>query len=371
MKVRRYVAATMQEALSQVRADLGPDAVILYSRTIPRGGLLGLLGRSAVEVIASVDIAFPSRRNARSSEARSPSPVRVEHRVSRREGIEEVRRMVAILASDGASELDPGEVSPEVLDLLRAAQEDFAVLSSREALRRLERRITRLISAQPIRLTRGRPRVVALVGPTGVGKTTTIAKLAVHYSLKHEKSVALVTTDTYRIGAAEQLAAYAEIMRLPIEVVRTTADAARALERFSGVDLVLVDTPGRSPRQVGHLEGVSAILRALAPQEIHLVLSLATRDRDLRLAADRFRVLGYNRLLLTKLDECAFPAFLLHVASRHPEPLSYVTFGQGVPEDLAWASPRRLAALLAPMLLAHPIKLSLRDHDGNSKTVKA
>jgi|DewCreStandDraft_5_1066085.scaffolds.fasta_scaffold01062_15 flagellar biosynthesis protein FlhF len=360
MKVRRYVAATMQEALSQVRADLGPDAVILYSRTIPRGGILGILGRPVVEVIASVDVVPPPRRKARSSETRPAS------RGSSRGGAEEIRRLVTTLSSDGTPELDPDEVSPEVRDLLRAAQEDFALLSPREALRRLERRITRLISTQPIRLNQGRPRVVVLVGPTGVGKTTTIAKLAALYAVKHGKNVGLLTTDTYRIGAAEQLATYAEIMRLPVEVVRSRADAARAVEGFRQMDLVLVDTPGRSPRQVGHLEELAGILQALAPQEIHLVLSLATRDRDLRLAADRFRVLGYNRLLLTKLDECAVPAFVLHVASRHPEPLSYVTYGQGVPEDLASASPRRLAALLAPMLIHGTMKLPRGELNGAS-----
>ncbi|MDR7435778.1 MAG: flagellar GTP-binding protein [Armatimonadota bacterium] len=365
MKVRRYVAATMQEALSQVRADLGPDAVILYSRAVPRRGLLGLFGRSDVEVIASVDIAPLPRRKAK------PGEVRSEPRGFRREGLEDVRRMVATLAPDGASELDPGELSPEVLDLLRASQEDFSVLSSREALRRLERRITRLISVQPIRLNQSRPRVVALVGPTGVGKTTTIAKLAAHYSVKHGRRVGLITTDTYRIGAAEQLTTYAEIMHLPVEVVRSAADAARVMERYRQLDLVLVDTPGRSPRQVGHLEELSGILQALAPQEIHLVLSLATRDRDLRLAADRFRLLGYNRLLLTKLDECAFPALVLHVASRSPEPLSYVTYGQGVPDDLACASPRRLAALIAPMLRTHPIKFSQQDFHREPNPVKA
>ncbi|MFM7073020.1 MAG: hypothetical protein ACKO38_14620, partial [Planctomycetota bacterium] len=205
---------------------------------------------------------------------------------------------------------------------------------------------SRIATSGPIVSAPGRRRVVALVGPTGVGKTTTLAKLAANFRLRERCRVGLVTVDTYRIAAVEQLRTYADIIDLPMEVVSNPGDMRRALDRLGECDLVLLDTAGRSPRDEVRIQELKSILEEARADEVHLVLSAASGCGPMRLAAERFAPAGVTSLLLTKLDEAATlgPAFAWLQRSGHR--LSYLTHGQNVPDDIAVADSRRFVRRL-------------------------
>ncbi len=197
--------------------------------------------------------------------------------------------------------------------------------------------------APPITAARGRRKVVALIGPTGVGKTTTIAKLAANYRLRDGLKVGLVTVDTYRVAAVEQLRTYAQIIDLPMKVVTSPQEMRRALDELTGVDLVLVDTAGRSPNDDLKLQELKSLLTDTSVDEVHLVLSLTVGAKALESTAERFSSLKLSSVILTKLDEAPSAGALLTVARRIASPISYVTTGQSVPEDIESANAARLA----------------------------
>jgi flagellar biosynthesis protein FlhF len=197
-----------------------------------------------------------------------------------------------------------------------------------------------------ITAVRGRRKVAALVGPTGVGKTTTLAKLAANFRLRDGLRVGLVTVDTYRVAAVEQLRTYAELIDLPMQVVTHPADMPRALEQLSNVDLVLIDTAGRSPKDDVRIQELRDVLSAGPIDEVHLVLSLASGLPALKTAATNFQSLGISSLILTKLDEATGCGAVLNAARHLKTPVSYVTTGQNVPDDIEPAQRTRLARLI-------------------------
>jgi flagellar biosynthesis protein FlhF len=198
----------------------------------------------------------------------------------------------------------------------------------------------------PIQTLVGTRRVVALVGPTGVGKTTTVAKLAANFKLSHGVRVGLVTVDTYRIAAVEQLKTYAEIIDLPLAVVNDPSEMTRALDELGAVDLVFIDTAGRSPRDEVKIRELAEFLLQAPPDEIHLVLSAVAGQRSLRSAVERFAMVQFDRVILTKLDEADSLGGVLAVLGLSSRPVSYLTTGQAVPDDIEPADPMRLARLI-------------------------
>lgn len=189
----------------------------------------------------------------------------------------------------------------------------------------------------------GRPRVIALIGPTGVGKTTTVAKLAATYKLRHHKKVGLITSDTYRIAAVEQLRTYAGIIGLEIKVVTSPEEMSRAIEEFSEMDVLIVDTAGRSQNNTRRLDELKGLADAANPDETHLVLSTTVGENVLRKTAERFMPLGPDRCILTKLDEAVTTGPIAGLTGRIGLPLSFVTVGQEVPDDIEPARADRLA----------------------------
>ncbi|MEM7626423.1 MAG: flagellar biosynthesis protein FlhF [Planctomycetota bacterium] len=194
--------------------------------------------------------------------------------------------------------------------------------------------------------TDGRPRTIALVGPTGVGKTTTVAKLAATFKLKHNLRVGLITADTYRIAAVEQLRTYAKIIGLPLEIVSGPDELTAALDRMSGLDVVLIDTAGRSQRNADRLDELADLIRAADPHETHLVLSSTASQRVLVETVQRFEQIETDRLIFTKLDEAVTFGVLLNVAQQVNKPLSYITTGQEVPHQIEPCCSTRLAELV-------------------------
>ncbi len=198
----------------------------------------------------------------------------------------------------------------------------------------------------PIQTQPDQRNVVALVGPTGVGKTTTIAKLAANFRLRDGVKMGLVTVDTYRIAAVEQLRTYAEIIDLPMKVVTSPAEIRQALDDFAGLDLVLIDTAGRSPRDEPQIQELKSILEAADVDEVHVVMSLTASVRSIRMTCEQFQEVNPTALILTKLDEAAGMGSLLSVSKQVSLPVSYLTTGQDVPEDIEPADAGRMTRLI-------------------------
>jgi len=203
--------------------------------------------------------------------------------------------------------------------------------------------------APPIQLEPGRTQVTALVGPTGVGKTTTIAKLAAYAKLELKQKVALVTLDTFRLAAVDQLQQYAQILQVPLHVALTVEDLRSALRFYQDRTLVLIDTPGHSPKDEEVLGQLRRFLDELPGVETHLVLSATTKPKDMADIAARFEPLNPSRLIFTKLDETSTHGPILSTLVRVKRPLSYLGTGQEVPQDLELATSRRVADLILPL----------------------
>ncbi len=191
-----------------------------------------------------------------------------------------------------------------------------------------------------------RPLTIALIGPTGVGKTTTLAKLAASFKLRHHRTVGLVTCDTYRIAAVDQLRTYAGIIGLPLEVALTPTEMTRAAGRLADCDVLLIDTAGRGPNDSARLDDLRRILAAADPHEIHLVLSSTASERVLLREAEAFAEVGADRIVLTKLDEAVSFGVLVNVMQSVGKALSFITTGQEVPDHIEEGRSQRLAELV-------------------------
>lgn len=374
MNVQKFTAPTIDAALMQVKSKLGREAVILHTRSFRRGGLFGLGSREVVEVTASDQVRVSTRDSQAQKNATALAKVYRQRAGSSQEllslksdiggiraMIEELTRQTRPsrthiwpealkywykhLCQRGVSE----ESAIEVLEPLAPALSGAAESSLLKVKELVSARLAELLNtAAPALLGKpGRPMVVALVGPTGVGKTTTIAKLAAHFVLREKRPVGLVTLDTYRIAAVEQLRTYARIIDVPLEVALRPADLPRAIERLEGCSVVFVDTAGRSQRDLMKMNDLKTFFALQRPDEIHLVLSAAAEASTLADIIDRFSMYKPDRLVLTKLDELPACGRLLDISRTAPLPVSYVTTGQDVPDDIETACPRRLAALIS------------------------
>jgi flagellar biosynthesis protein FlhF len=333
MHVHTFRARTIAEALRMVREELGADASVLSTRETGSVWTRWLTG-TQIEITASAEAQVPSRLPAMAT------------------------------ANVYADELQPADL----LDFRRKFREDLLLddaqglslieelcrtrLQASEPALRSDRTAaaitaTAIPTVEPIQLQPGRRQVIALVGPTGVGKTTTIAKLAAYFRLREHRRVGLITVDTYRIAAVEQLKTYAEIMDLPVEVVATPQEMRSAVDRLAEEDLILIDTAGRSPRDAVRLTELRGLLAESQADQVHLVLSAVAAPDSFDVAAGAFSTVGASALILTKLDEAVSLAWLPAVLARHRLPLSYTTSGQNVPDDIAPANAAALHSLVA------------------------
>ena len=379
MELRTYRAATIREALTLVRRELGPDAAVLHTREVRQRWLGVLPGARQIEVTASRGIPVPSRLPSRvetappakASPAPTPPPKVQDSQLSNQvqNQLSTLQSMMKDLCrrSKGNGDGDwPDELFHLFTDLLDV---DLSEELARQLVERvhndpsaagladprmLKARVAGLIEddirvAGPIRVTPGRCRLAALVGPTGVGKTTTIAKLAANFRLKEKRRVGLITVDTYRIAAVEQLRTYADIIDLPMHVVSTPREMRETVERMSHLDLILLDTAGRSHRDEIRLQELKVFLAEAGADEVHLVLSGVAAARTLEQTAKQFAAIGATSLLLTKLDEANGLGNVLPVLRSSKLPLSYLTDGQNVPDDIEIADARQLARLILGM----------------------
>jgi flagellar biosynthetic protein FlhF len=230
-------------------------------------------------------------------------------------------------------------------DLAAAMQPCFQDERGRSIHEQLTMLLTKIVrTSGGVQFSDG-PAVVALVGPTGVGKTTTLAKLAAQYQLRKKKTV-LITIDDYRIGAIEQLQTYASILNVSMEAAHEPEELEEQIARHASADLILIDTPGRSQLDAPRIRSIEAFLNAARPTETHLLINMTTRNQDINSVIDRFGTLGVDRLIFTKLDESTGYGPILNVSVRTKKPISYLTTGQDVAKDIEVATHSRIATFL-------------------------
>jgi flagellar biosynthesis protein FlhF len=315
MQIKRFEASDMQQAVRQVKEALGPEAIILSTKTLSTGGR-----RAGVEVVAALD------------RATADTPPDAERRQEGDGSLPE--RLMA-------SGLAPEFVRTLVREMPPVRRGDDEAWESCKGY--LQWKLMELVDVTgPIT---GGLNIWVFIGPTGVGKTTTLAKLAAQYRLKARKKVALISIDTYRIGAVEQLKTYASILGVPFELAFRPEDLRKIIENNRHQDLLLVDTVGRSPKDSAHMEVLRDFLSVDPAVENHLVLSATTKGRDLDRAVRQYGGMPIKSYVFTKLDETDEYAPLLNQLLRDRKPLSYLTTGQRVPEDIELATKMNVAEL--------------------------
>lgn len=353
--VKSYFASSVQDAIETARQEMGVDALLLKSRPAP----------SEARHLGEFEIVFGSYAQAQPATAETPSAA---------QGVDDLRRQmdelrnlllrnVAVAASVHGSEpllehllLDAGvdaalavEIEESVQNRLnlRSVQEISRVRKPREwdANVVLEEATAEIASRFNVQPELGR--VTALVGPPGAGKTTTLVKLAVSQCLTAGRPVRLISADTHRIGAADQLRTFAAILGVPFQTAESTAALAQAIDSTPSNTTVLVDTPGLSPAMLGDLgNDLAAFLASRQEIDTHLVLTAPARPADLAATANRFEMFRPSRLIFTKLDETDSPGPLFCEAARGRKPVSYLCSGQSIPEDIEAASKTRITESL-------------------------
>lgn len=429
----------MPEALRMVKAELGPDAMILSTKKEKTGGFLGFFSKQVYRITAAIDPARkqqapppsvpvvhreapPRERTAREEmESSMLAPLarelkdlreKVESLTRRNEelgaetnsaaggeaeglqdgginlkniprsDLEEIKKLLLatlaksqeggtkdiqwpVIAEDGtlkaqsgaellpedsplARELAASGVSTELIRKIVDTLNTLPLESGSQTVKgRLGETLGRLIKfAGTLKLKKNSPRIIALVGPTGVGKTTTTAKLAAMYALNRGNKVALITMDIFRVGAVEQLKTYSRIMGIPLEVASTPKELEKAVEKHSTCDLIFIDTAGRSHKDKEKLDEMKNFLEDKIPMEVYLCLSATTKDRELEEILNRFRVFQISKVVFTKIDECESVGNMVNLLMKDNLQIAYFTTGQRVPEDIEIATPAKLADMI-------------------------
>jgi flagellar biosynthesis protein FlhF len=367
MRVWKFEGATMRDAIAKVKADLGDQAVIISTRQI-RKGLLG----SAVEISAAIDnddaepaMPFPGPSHTGSQHQAPPPPPRVEVDIEKqiaplrselrslralvrtagegrgttelRAEVAALRRLIETMYRPVAAPTPAAPAAPTWTPPRRATTQHPAVAPPDAAPAR------RPTARHEAPLTAGSTSAaVMLVGPTGAGKTTTIAKLAARAALIDGRRVSLVTLDNYRVGGVDQIRTFAELIGVPVQVAETPADLAHLID--PGNDLTLIDTAGRSPRDHAVIEELASHLEGL-DIEVHLVVPAASSTAQIDELIQRYGALSPVRLLFTKLDECDHAPELALAPARTRLPITWVTTGQAVPEDIEQPTDARVLEL--------------------------
>jgi len=381
MQIKRFQAQDMAEALKLVKKEFGYQAVILSAKEMKNGagGMLGFLKGPCVEVTAATDAGYLKEKNKNTSAGRwrrhkgvpvGPvsmgrrdwrrpiSLVKEEAGVSRnRASLTKTRnafpqqRDVEMNLFDLSQEMQNQGVKEKVaLDLIKKL--DAVVPSNKlfnpQAIRHnlIENLEKMGAASRPVRIERGKQKRIALVGPTGVGKTTTIAKLAAIGGLAKKRKIGLITLDDKRIGAIAQLEVYSRILNIQMEVASSKEEVVKSLQKLKRKDIVLIDTPGISYRDTRQLGDLKDLLDNVGPVEIHLLLSAVTKEKDFNRIIDRFRAIPIDSLIFTKLDESSEYGDLLNHLIRTKIPVSYFTSGPQVPEDIEVATLEKLVDLI-------------------------
>jgi flagellar biosynthesis protein FlhF len=374
MKIKSYFSRTVEDAIAQARGELGPEAMLVNShKALPEARHLG-----------EYEVVFATEAPGGAGNEGEPIMAASDHHASAdrlstdvaelKKELEKMRRVLtrsayappqAQGAAPGVAEayasLTAAEVSPELArEIVQAAEQRLAPTRFSLAGAQPKRPVdsaafqqalteeleSRFTAQATLGRTPATPRIVALIGPAGAGKTTTLVKLAVNYGLAARRPVLLLSADTYRVAAADQLRSYAAILGVGFQVVETVSAMAQTITENGGKELIFIDTPGLGAGDFDDSGPLARFLSTRSDIDTHLVLSASMKSADLSRMVDAFEPFAAQRLLFTKLDETSSFGPILNEAARTGKPLSFFSNGQRIPEDLEAASRGRLTELI-------------------------
>jgi flagellar biosynthesis protein FlhF len=352
-------AYTHGEALERIRAKFGERAKVLTHRSVRMGGVLGLFTREGIELTGYISQESRNGRTKSLEDEKKKILSSVKNDQTLQMVLKEVQEIKQKMATEEHPESEQHPTIEKIEDLL--IRNDFSIRLVRSMIARIRGDFTldelndydlvqdRVVDwiADGIRLHdetfATKPRIQILVGPTGVGKTTTIAKLAAVHGIggngSKPKSVRMITIDNYRIGARQQIETYGDIMGIPVSCVETFQDLRKTIALYQDVDLVLIDTIGKSPKDYMKLAEMRELLDACgADAHVYLAVSSTTKTADLLEVLQQFEPFRYEALVLTKLDETTFVGNIVSALHEKQKPIAYVTDGQVVPQDISRAT---------------------------------
>ncbi|MEL3971312.1 flagellar biosynthesis protein FlhF [Rossellomorea oryzaecorticis] len=378
MKVIKYAAPTMNEAMKKVRNDLGEDAVILNSKVTHSGGVFGLFKKKMVEVIAAVD---PGIEKEKAEMKRQRSQPVVQNSAplikgasreiqnisdgSVQQELKELKNMIASFKSNNQFERYDSSIREILIHLQNHGVNESLLLQAGDHLKDrlkflneskqglndsllMEARhfLKNAVSGLPMSGISYDKKYINVIGPTGVGKTTTLAKMAAAAVIEKRMKIGFITTDTYRIAAIEQLKTYAGLLNVPVEVVYKLDDYKKAVEKFKDFDHVFIDTAGRNFREKKYVEDLQTVIDFDREMETFLVLSLTSKESDMKEIIKQFSSIDINRFIFTKLDETSSYGSMVNIITETKTGIAYITTGQDVPEDITEVDASKIGDLL-------------------------
>jgi flagellar biosynthesis protein FlhF len=378
MKIKRFEAKNMTSALRMIKDELGPDAVILSARSLRKGkGFFGSMKYAGVEVSAAIDnqrpvikgtdspagidiISDPARaRYARSYPVQKTDRIlppvysahsqtyRQRHSYRKPSSSNHDSKAYSSLYQKLLDQNVDRSIASELIEEIKRAPVSPDLPGNEDLRFHLISLLKEMgLVVDETAFDGGKPKVAAFIGTTGVGKTTSIAKLAALQTIRHGKRVGLITIDNYDICANEQLKAYAQIIGIPLESAFNVTDLKQALKKLKDKELILIDTPGINPRNHNEIQDIKTYMDNVADPQIHLVLSAATKSKDLIATTEAFKEIGVSRLMFTKVDESSVFGDVVNVLIRTNIQLSLLSCGRKVPEDIETGSIKKVVDLL-------------------------
>ncbi len=366
MKVKRYLAKDIQEGMIKVKNELGRDAIILHTRKIKKPGISDFLQKPLIEVVAAVD-SNDNMKNSKiinenkiaTTNLNGPKDLEYKKDINGLDiQINNIKEMLqTVLTKVDESNYDStNALKKKYIDMLvengvkkNISKQILNIVSrqvnmtseNEQSIKNAIKIIIRDYLGTPYTIRpsniSNKPKIIFLVGPTGVGKTTTIAKLAAKLSIVDNNSVGLITSDTYRIGAVEQLKTYSEILGIPLSVVYEPNEIKEIIEQYNNMDYLLIDTAGRNHRNVELINELEKLIRQVDSSDIFLLVSLSTSYENILNIIDSYKFIDDYKLIFTKIDETNSIGNILNVRVETKKQLSYFTTGQSVPDDIETA----------------------------------
>lgn len=353
----------MVDAMKKVRSDFGDDAIILSSTVVKSRGFLGLFKKRSIEVVAGFDEpvqrgnepVFPQPFQQDRSDVQVSSELKKEMDEMKKmlktmqqsttytQFPEEMKPLLSNLKMQGLSESLISELGEELFRRMKAEKRDFTAKEQSQIVKDL---LDQEFSSLPFGGISFQKKYINVLGPTGVGKTTTIAKIAARALLENKKRIGFITTDTYRIAAIEQLRTYANLLQAPVEVAYNQADFESAIAKLSDCDVIFIDTAGRNYKEAKFVQDLSKLIDFSLEMESFLVLSMTSKEEDMRVIINQFNALPIEKFIFTKMDETGSIGSMFNLMRDYGIGTAYYTDGQEVPEDITEADSKRLIGLL-------------------------